>query len=157
MIEVQVKKNFDNIDLSLAEIERLVKTICKRFNISDITVSIAIVDNKEMRTLNKRFLNRTSNTDCLSFDLSDNYQNTSKLFDLIVNGERAVSQANLRHHPHKAELALYVTHAMLHNLGFDDTKSDDAEKMHQTEDEILQQLEFGLVYNKKQKKMDKKN
>ncbi len=148
MIEVQVKKNFDNIDLSQAEIEKLINIVCQRFDMSDVTVSIAIVDDKEMQALNKRFLNCDSSTDCLSFDLSDDNSHAARLFELIVNGEKAVSQADLRHHPHKTELALYITHAILHNLGFNDAKSDDAKKMHDTEDEILQQLGFGLVYNK---------
>ena len=148
MIEVLVKKNFDNVNLSQADIENLVKAICLRFNISDVTVSIAIVDNEEMKALNKKFLNRTTNTDCLSFELSDTQSAPQRLFEIIVNGEMAVSQADSRQHQPKAELALYITHGMLHNLGFDDANEDDAKKMHNTEDEILQQLGFGLVYNK---------
>ena len=148
MIEVLVKKNFDNINLSQADIENLVKAICLRFDISDVTVSIAIVDNDEMKALNKKFLNRTTNTDCLSFELSDTQSAPQRLFEIIVNGEMAVSQADSRQIQPKAELALYITHGMLHNLDFDDANKNDAKKMHDTEDEILQQLGFGLVYNK---------
>jgi ssRNA-specific RNase YbeY (16S rRNA maturation enzyme) len=36
----------------------------------------------------------------------------------------------------------------LHNIGFDDSTKEKAKKMHDTEDEILQQLGYGLVYNK---------
>jgi probable rRNA maturation factor len=59
----------------------------------------------------------------------------------------AVRQALLRNHSSQAELALYITHGLLHNLGFDDTAEDQAEEMHNTEDEILKQLGYGLVYN----------
>ena len=48
----------------------------------------------------------------------------------------------------EAELALYITHGLLHNLGFDDSTEMQAKKMHDTEDEILRQSGFGLVYNK---------
>jgi len=60
----------------------------------------------------------------------------------------AVREANLRGHSSEAELALYITHGLLHNFGFDDSTPGKARKMHNVEDEILQQLGYGLVYNK---------
>ena len=147
MIVVQIAMNFKDIDLCLPDIEKLVKTICSRFNISEATISIVVTGDAEIRKLNKRFLNRNCSTDCLSFDLSDEGA-SAKLFELVVNAERAVSQAELRGHSSQAELALYVTHGLLHNLGFSDSQRAQAKKMHDTEDEILTQLGYGLVYNK---------
>lgn len=72
----------------------------------------------------------------------------AKIFELVVNGERAAKEANVRGHSGEAELALYVVHGLLHNLGFDDSTKADTKKMHETEDEILQELGYGLVYNK---------
>ncbi len=144
MIVVQIAKNFKDIDISLPRVKKLVRNICNRFKLSEATVSIAIVDDSGIRRVNKEFLNCNSTTDCLSFDLSDENQ---KSFELVVNAERAVKEANLRGHSSKAELALYITHSLLHNFGFDDSTHEKAEKMHDTEDEILQQLGFGLVYN----------
>ncbi len=60
----------------------------------------------------------------------------------------AVREAVLRSHSSKAELALYVTHGLLHNVGFDDSTKEKAKKMHDAEDEILQQLGYGSVYKK---------
>jgi probable rRNA maturation factor len=59
----------------------------------------------------------------------------------------AVKQANMRGHSSEAELALYITHGLLHNFGFDDSTQKQAEKMHNIEDQILQQLGYGPVYN----------
>jgi probable rRNA maturation factor len=166
-IVVQIAKNFRDIKVHLPKLKKLVRTVCNRFKLSKATVSIAIVDDAEIRRLNKRFLNRNSTTDCLSFDLSDDDANmpvisalrtgvkkrktkdeNRKLFELVVNAESAVKEAKLRGHSSEAELALYITHGLLHNLGFDDSQRTKAKKMHKTEDEILQQLGFGLVYNK---------
>jgi probable rRNA maturation factor len=69
----------------------------------------------------------------------------------VVNGEKAKSQAARRGHCAQAELALYITHGLLHNLGFDDLLPKKANEMHRLEDEILQQQGFGLVYDKKRK------
>ena len=153
-IVVQTTRNFKNIDVSPARLEKLVKAVCNRFKLPKATVSVAIVGDAEIRKLNKRFLKRNCTTDCLSFDLSDEKNapgspddRSSKSFELVVNAEKAVKEANLRGHSAEAELALYITHGLLHNLGFDDATQDHAEKMHQVEDEILQQQGYGLVYN----------
>jgi probable rRNA maturation factor len=148
MIVVQIAKDFQRIEVRLPKLKKLVRGICKRFKLSGATVSIAIVDNAQMRKINARFLNRKSVSDCLSFDLTDDQRpESAKSFELIVNGEKAVEQARLRGHSGEAELALYVTHGLLHNLGFDDSTPTQAKEMHATEDEILQQLGYGLVYN----------
>ena len=152
-IAVQVTRDFKAIDISLSKVEELVKTVCNRFvgpgrQQIGYDVSIAIVDDAEIKRLNSRFLNHETTTDCLSFDLSDD-QGESKIFDLVVNGEMAVRQAEMRGHSSEAELALYITHGLLHNLGFDDLKPDQAQKMHDTEDEILHQMGYGFVYNTK--------
>jgi probable rRNA maturation factor len=147
-IIVQITKNFKNIDIRLPRLKKLVEVICNRFKLSKATISIAIVDDAQIRKVNKRFLNKDSSTDCLSFNLSDNKKSSVKSFELVVNGEMAVRQANLRGHSSEAELALYITHGLLHNLGFDDSTKSQADKMHNIEDEILQQLGYGPVYNR---------
>ena len=158
-IVVQITRSFENIDVSVPRLTKLAKTICNRFGASRTQdtryeISIAIVDDAQIRELNSRFLNRKPTTDCLSFDLSDDEQTAgaadrpSRTFELLVNGQMAVRQASLRGHSSEAELALYITHGLLHNLGFDDSTPGRARKMHDTEDEILQQLGYGLVYNK---------
>ena len=102
--------------------------------------------NKTPNIINQRFLDRTTATDVISFDLSD-ADDDCRTFDIVVNADQASRQANERQHSKQAELALYITHGMLHNLGFDDLNPEQAKKMHETEDKILQQHGFGLVYN----------
>jgi len=148
-IVIHITKNFENIDISLSKLKKLVRAICKRFGLSRVTVGIAVVDDAQIRKVNKEFLNCNRTSDCLSFDLSDDREPQSpKLFELVVNGEMAVRRANLWGHSDEAELSLYVTHSLLHNLGFDDSTRAKAKKMHDAEDEILQLLGYGLVYNK---------
>ncbi len=148
-ITVHIARDFKDIEVRLSELKKLVKAICNRFKLSKATVSIAIVDDAQIRELNDQFLNSKSATDCLSFDLSDDeVPHSPKSFELIINGEMAVREANLRGHSSEAELALYITHGLLHHLGFDDSTESQARKMHDMEDEILQQIGYGLVYNK---------
>jgi probable rRNA maturation factor len=156
-IIIHIAGNFKNINVSLSKLKKLAKAVCDRFARHEMRntryeISIAIVDDTRIQELNSQFLNRKAATDCLSFDLSDDEKESefrnSRILELVVNGEMAVRQADLRGHSGEAELALYITHGLLHNLGFDDSTQNQARKMHETEDEILQQLGYGLVYNK---------
>jgi probable rRNA maturation factor len=148
MITVQITDHFEKLPADALKLKKLVRTICKRFGVSKARISIGIVDDAEISDLNKKFLNHEGTTDCLSFDLSDETEpEERKVFDLIVNGELAIREAARRGHDAQAELALYVTHGLLHDLGFDDSTTEQAGRMHQTEDEILQHLGYGLVYN----------
>ncbi|MDD5063847.1 MAG: rRNA maturation RNase YbeY [Phycisphaerae bacterium] len=150
-IVVLIAKNFKKINISLPKLKKLVKFICNRFKLSKATVSIAIVDDAQIRKVNKQFLNKNRPTDCISFDLSENKKNAVKSFELVVNGEMAVRYAKLQGHSAEAELALYITHGLLHNLGFDDSTKKQAEKMHNAEDQILRLTGFGPVYNSAKK------
>jgi len=146
-ITVQITRKFESINVSLPRLKRLAKAVCAHFKISKATVGITITDDTEIRRLNRRFLNHSRTTDCLSFNLSDD-EDAVKSFDLVVNGELALREAKRRGHPAEAELALYITHGLLHNLGFDDSTRKQAQKMHNTEDKILRQFGYGPVYSK---------
>ena len=160
-IILHTTNRYKNARVPLPKLRKLVKTVCDRFG-GDKTpnwryeISIVVVDDTQIRELNDRFLNRKATTDCLSFDLSDDENKepqdgnpASRTLEIIVNGEMADRQSLLRGHSSEAELTLYITHGLLHNFGFDDAAPDQARIMHDTEDEILKQLGFGSVYNKK--------
>jgi probable rRNA maturation factor len=148
MITVRITKHFREISFDSSRLRTLVRTICARFEVREAVVSIGIVNDAEMSQFNMRFLGHEGTTDSLSFDLSDTTAaEEAKIFDLIVNGELAAREAARRGHAADAELALYVTHGLLHNLGFNDATAAQAGKMHRMEDEILQHLGYGFVYN----------
>lgn len=150
-IVIALMKNFNGIDISTLKMNKLTKAVCNRFTQDEpqdtrYEISITIVDDDKIRQVNREFFDSNALTDCISFDLSDNGDKL-KIFDLVVNGQMAVRQANQRGHSSEAELALYITHGLLHNLGFDDSTKSQARKMHETEDEILQEFGYGIVYN----------
>ena len=149
MITVQITNHVQKLPVDAPAWRKLVRAVCRRFGVAHARVSIGIVDDAEIGALNRRFLNHEGTTDCLSFDLSDETEpEGQKVFDLIVNGELALREAAQRGHEARAELALYITHGLLHHLGFDDATEEQARRMHRTEDEILLHLGYGLVYNR---------
>lgn len=145
------------MDVSPSKLERLITSVCRRFGgfHSEETayeISLGIVDDVEITKLNNQFLGRNVTTDCLSFELSDDITppigGNPRTLDLIVNGQMALREADLRGHSAEAELALYVVHGLLHNFGFDDCTPSQAREIHEAEDKILQELGYGPVYNK---------
>ena len=148
MNTIEITTHCDELSVDPAKLEALIAGICTRFEVTAATISVGIVDDAEISILNERFLGHEGTTDCLSFDLSDaQAAGGVRVFDLIVNGQMAARQAAERGHSSQAELALYVTHGLLHQLGFDDITPEQAEKMHRAEDEILQHFGYGFVYN----------
>ena len=100
------------------------------------TVTLAFVDDSEMRTLNKRFRRKDKTTDVLSFGdalprgakgaaaakrLRAGPDGVVELGDVVISGPQAARQARRRRWPLATEVAFLAAHGTLHLLGFDDT------------------------------------
>lgn len=152
-IVIHLTESFKDVRVPMPTLRKLAQIVCDSFRekkTTEITyeLSIVVVNDNRIEELNEQFLNHKRTTDCLSFDLSEGNHPAARMFELIVNGEMAARQADLRGHSGEAELTLYITHGLLHNFGFDDATPDQARKMHEAEDKILQQLGYGSVYNR---------
>lgn len=144
MIAVCIHQECKDLKVSASSMKTLVRAVCRRFGVSKAVVGVAIVGDRSMRLLNRRFMGRKGTTDCFSFDLSDEADRADKqVLEIVVNAQKALR----RGHRPQAELALYVTHGLLHQLGFDDATPSKARRMHRMEDEILQELGYGVVYH----------
>ncbi len=139
--------------LDEARLRALIDSVCHEHGVTEGSISLAVLDDMEMTRLNQQYKQRNRTTDCFSFDLSDApHPEGPRSFEILVNGEKAVREARARGHEAGAELALYVVHGLLHNLGFDDQNPAGAQEMHAREDEILQRSGYGVVYNRGSKR-----
>jgi len=144
-ITVEIDCGIEISDLDIENFKDLSSLICHRFDVICGVVSIAIVGDKEITEINEKFLQKSNTTDVISFDLTGS-DASEKIFDLVINADEAARQAEKRAHSLNAELALYITHGLLHNLGFDDADEKNAELMHLKEDEILTEAGYGVTY-----------
>jgi len=145
-IVVKITCEYRDLEVDFDRLRELARRVCRRFALEKATIDIAIVGDEAIKRVNTEFLNVPRPTDVISFDLSE--ETGPKSFEVIINAEEAARQAIKRAHSAEAELALYITHGLLHNLGFDDTNEAKSQKMHSTEDEILQQAGFGIIYGR---------
>ncbi len=108
-------------------------------------VDIAVVGRRRMATLNELHLRHRGPTDVLSFDLGDGLSG-GLCAQIVVCSDVATVQARRRGHAPWKELLLYITHGLLHVIGYDDQSGPEARIMHAREDELLEAFGIGRVY-----------
>ena len=150
-ISILLTDSYGKVGFDLTKLKRMIKALCERTGIERAIISIGIVNDADIKKVNRKFLKSSKNTDVISFDLSDAKEDDRKVFDMVVNGQRATREAYARGHSQEAELTLYVVHGFLHNVGYDDLKPLAAKRMHKAEDEILQEFGYGRTYDSQRK------
>lgn len=118
----------------------------------ELDVNVLIVTPEEIRRINRETRGIDKVTDVLSFpyfeykeagvfdkDLYDPAEEEI-LGDIVVCGEKIISQAEEYGHSQKRELAFLVVHSMLHLTGYDHMEKKDAGIMEEQQRRIMEQL-----------------
>lgn len=111
-------------------------------------VSIAVVSDREIRALNRRYLKKDRATDVLAFpqgprEMPGPAGARGLLGDVVISADRAAAQAPRYGQTVEGELNLLVIHGVLHLLGYDDTTRRTAARMDRRQREILALLSGG--------------
>jgi len=96
-------------------------------------LSIALVSDREMRALNRRWRKQDRPTDVLSFPL----QEPGALGDVVISLDTARRQAREGGWPLAAELRRLLAHGILHCRGYDHELPEDARRMAAAERRLL--------------------
>lgn len=118
-----------------------------------VNVGLSLVDNEEIRTINRSFREIDEATDVLSFPMTDYDLRTAKgsdmvgdidramgelvLGDIVISVERAKEQAAEYGHSFRREFGFLIVHGMLHLLGYDHMEDPDAAVMRDMEEKVL--------------------
>jgi probable rRNA maturation factor len=103
----------------------------------DGIVEIALVDDTEIRRLNRTFRGVGRRTDVLAFPLEISQTPAGLVGQIVVSLETARRQSRRLGVPVDLELELLVTHGVLHLIGYDDRDPVEAGLMHSRERAIL--------------------
>ncbi len=112
----------DNSLVNKKKLFETIKTILKEKNIKEeVELGVSIVDDKEMRELNERYMKKKGTTDVLSFSLEKEKGPDEKirLGDIVINIEQTKRQAEEKKVEVEKELEFLLEHGLLHLLGFD--------------------------------------
>lgn len=114
---------------------------------SDAEVTVLLVSESEMASYNEKFLQREGPTDVLAFPVEE--LKPGKVPDAdpqgppLVLGDVVIAPAYVRRQADEYgvsfedEMALMVTHGILHLLGYDHVEDEEAEHMEARERELL--------------------
>lgn len=114
----------------------------------DAEVSVTLVDNEQIKRLNKEFRDKNKVTDVISFPLGayDDYDlnpdtGAYQLGDIVISMEKAHAQAIEYGHSLIREVGFLATHSTLHLLGYIHEDNPEAEKvMMDLQEKILNNL-----------------
>lgn len=101
----------------------------------DKELCVAFVDDEEMRKLNADYRNTSRTTDVLSFPQDG--PDDSILGDVIISIDTAIRRSKLRKLSIEDEIHELMIHGILHLLGYDHKKKNEARVMREKELEIL--------------------
>ena len=97
------------------------KKFIKSNKIDDIQVNLQFIDDKDMIKYNKKYFNRKGTTDVLAFSMIEGeiLENNSVLGDALISVQTAKRNAGEYGHSMTEELFLYITHVILHLMGYE--------------------------------------
>ena len=114
----------------------------------EVEISVLLVDNETIRSLNRDYRNKDAATDVLSFPMEEAMDGepepaviggpTERLLgDLVISVEMAIAQAAEYGHSVERELAFLSVHGLLHLLGYDHELGVEAEAAMQAEEKRI--------------------
>jgi len=116
MIEVMIDDG-DRGNVRVAELERGVEAACLALGVSEAEVSVALLDDDAIASLNRTHLGKDRPTDVIAFSLYE--EGESVVGDVYIGVEQAELQAAEAGVPLDEELLRLVVHGTLHVLGMD--------------------------------------
>ena len=114
----------------------------------DVEISVLLVDNETIRTLNRDYRDKDAATDVLSFPMEEELPDETApqiiggptermLGDLVISVERAVEQAAEYGHAVERELAFLTVHGLLHLLGYDHMDEGEQKRQMRSREEAI--------------------
>ena len=118
-----------------------------RFIKREISLTILLSNNKNIKKLNKKFRNKDKSTDILSFpsEKKINIKKLSYIGDIAVSYEFMNKPKALSVLEFKSKVTKIFIHGFLHLLGYDHIKLKDFKEMSIEEEKIFKTIERKIV------------
>lgn len=137
-IEVNVSQEQDFLPISTDSVVALVNDFIQFSGVKYDEVAIHFVDTPTISRLHSEFFDDPTSTDCISFPIDPpDGKGYLVMGDVFVCPETAHSYVASHDGNVYKEITLYVTHGLLHLLGYDDIEEEDIVKMRAAEANYL--------------------
>jgi len=137
-MKISIKNLQKKLPVKPKKIKELIFNILKGEKVKGPgNINICLADDKLIKKFNARFLKNNSSTDVLSFDLNDKGAGKILLADIMISTDTAINNARRFSTRPEYELMLYITHGVLHILGYDDRDKTQKKQMRKKELEYV--------------------
>jgi probable rRNA maturation factor len=131
-MKINILNYFNEIDYSNT-INKVLKKASNITGVQNKSINIILVDNEEIKRLNKEYRKKDYITDVLTF--SDGYLNN--LGDIFVSLPKCEEQRIELEHSFNRELGFLCVHGFLHSIGYDHQNKEEESIMIKLQDNIL--------------------
>ncbi len=121
---------------------RMARGALRKMGVPSAQVSIALVSDRKMRALNRRWRGVSRTTDVLAFPLGETEGDGGKamLGEVVISVERARRQARAHGEPLRREVARLMIHGLLHLAGEDDSTAAKSRRMWARQEAFLKEV-----------------
>ena len=139
-ISIQNRQKLLTVDVG--RVRRSLKRLLKELGFKDSEVSLLLVDDDQIREINKNYLQRDRPTNVISFAMTDGAfgdVHPEILGDIILSVETAARDAMACDIDFMDEVEFLLIHGLLHLLGYnhENVESNEAKKMKKLERELF--------------------
>lgn len=159
--QIQITNQQANVPVDEAQLLRFATETLRSEGIARAEISIAIVDDPAIHTINCEHLQHDYPTDVISFLLDSGEADPRSAQggqgrrgqglwidgEIILSADTAVREATDYGWDTSSEMALYVVHGLLHLCGYDDLTDEEQAIMRGREREILSALGLSPQYS----------
>ena len=108
--------------------------------IDNSELSVVLVDDDQIKSLNKLYLKKDRPTDVIAFRMADGMfgdVNPDVLGDIVLSVETAEKKAEQLNVSIVSEINLYIIHGILHLMGYTDKTKKGFNRMKSLQEELL--------------------
>ena len=139
--------NETSYDLDIQRIVSLGKHLYSNLHIApESELAVVFVDNDAMSHLHQEWMGLEGPTDVMSFPMDELRPGTQQapaqglLGDIVISPQVASEHAQRGGHSVADEIALLVTHGLLHLMGYDHHDEDEKHQMFTLQNQLLEQF-----------------
>jgi probable rRNA maturation factor len=119
-VEIDILEKAPAPDVNIEMLRQALERALQAAGEVDVELAVSLVDDRTIRRLSRRFLDRDSVTDVLSFPQRDSDDPRSRhLGDVVISMDTARRQAALLRHSVDTEVRHLAEHGLLHLFGYE--------------------------------------
>ncbi len=136
--KIKIKNLNRRFKLNERYLGKIIRQILSRLDARPLDLEVVFLDNRKIRSLNRKYRNRDRATDVLSFGIGTReFGSAALLAEICVSIDKAYVNSKAFGTEFEKELILYVIHGILHLAGYNDRKAKDKARMEKKQEEIL--------------------